>query len=129
MYEYRANIIRVLDGDTVWADVDLGCDTHLHLTLRLEGVDAPERGTPEGMAATEYVQNWLHDHAGANGLVVIETQKDRREKYGRYLAGIHGWNESLSTTDRPGSGLADRCLNEMLVENGHARRYDGGARG
>jgi micrococcal nuclease len=81
MYEYRCTVTRVVDGDTVHADVDLGCDVHLGLTLRLAGIDTPELPTVEGIAAKERLSELL-----AEGPVILKTIKDRREKYGRYLA-------------------------------------------
>lgn len=42
MYEYRAKATRVIDGDTFEADIDLGFHVHVHATLRLDGIDAPE---------------------------------------------------------------------------------------
>jgi endonuclease YncB( thermonuclease family) len=42
VYEYRATIIDVVDGDTVHAEVDLGCDTSIKLAIRLAAINAPE---------------------------------------------------------------------------------------
>lgn len=124
MYEYNAKVIRVVDGDTLWIDVDLGCDVHTKLTVRLYEVNAAEHNTPEGQAATEYVKNWIgnHNHPG-NGYVRISTFKDRKEKYGRYLADVWGWAEGASAEGDP-----NRCLNEMMLSAGHAVYYDGGKR-
>ena len=125
MYEYSGNVISVVDGDTLHVDMDLGIDCHTLLTVRLMGVNAPEHGTPEGEAATAYVENWVHNHGGPDGLVTVQTVKDRKEKYGRYLAYIYGWREG-ETEFVPGNG--GRCLNDMLIDEGHAVAYDGGKR-
>lgn len=127
MYEYRANIIAVVDGDTVHADIDLGIDCHTLVTLRFFGVNAPEHGSAEGDAATEYVRNWVHNHGGPEGLVHLTTVKDHKEKYGRYLATIIGWTEGIAEDERA-STAPDRVLNDMLVEAGHAVAYFGGKR-
>lgn len=108
MYEYRATLISVVDGDTIHADVDLGCDIHTRLTLRLAGINAPEKGTAEGKAAAA----WLSTHLPITGMI-IRTVKDRREKYGRYLA--HVFVNGVS-------------VNEEIVAAGHAVPYDGGPR-
>lgn len=125
MYEYSARVTNVVDGDTVDVDIDLGLDAHVHTRLRFMGVNAPEHSSPEGEAATAYVKNWVHNHGGPGGLVTVQTVKDRKEKYGRYLAFVFGWAED-ETEFIPGTG--SRCLNDMLVEEGHAVPYDGGAR-
>lgn len=107
---YRATIIRHVDADTTWADVDLGFDAHIRLSFRWEGIDAPERGTEAGTAATAFVNGLLPPGARCT----ITTTKDRREKYGRYLATF--WSEDGDN------------LNEWMVREGYAVAYDGGAR-
>lgn len=107
-YWYSAKVIRVVDGDTLQLAVDLGCETWRNLTVRLAGVDCPERGSEEGRAATEYTKGWVADHAGA---LLIKTLKDRKEKYGRYLV----WVFAASS-----SGRAFACLNGDLVATGNA---------
>jgi len=103
MYEYAATILRVVDGDTVHAEVDLGLDIRVRVTLRLAGINAPEIGTPEGIAA----KAWLVDQLGS-GSLVVRTVKDRREKFGRYLATL----------------LVDgRDLNQAMIDAGHAVAY------
>lgn len=81
LYEYRAQIIRIVDGDTVHAEVQLGCDVRINLILRLYGINAPEMKTPEGQPAKAH----LIELVGSAPLT-IRTVKDKREKYGRYLA-------------------------------------------
>ncbi|MFF5973678.1 thermonuclease family protein [Streptomyces sp. NPDC012769] len=115
IYEYRAKVIRVIDGDTLALAVDLGCDVTLNLTVRLYGVNCPEmKGDTrvQGGMARHYTSNWLQEHASATQFtqqVTLKTHKDKREKFGRYLADIY----------------ADgRHLNADLVEAGHAARYE-----
>lgn len=110
-YWYSAKVIRVVDGDTLQIAVDLGCETWRNLTVRLAGVDAPERGTLEGKAATQYTVAWVANHPGA---LLINTVRDRKEKYGRYLAWVFGPSSS---------GRAFACLNADLVTSGHAVEY------
>lgn len=107
MYEYRTRILRVVDGDTVHADVDLGFDSHQLLTLRLAGINTPELPTPEGQAAQDALEAMVAAQVG--GVVVIRTIKDRREKYGRYLATLYPLDGGVS-------------FNERLVMAGHAVR-------
>jgi len=104
MYEYKATLLRVIDGDTIHLDVDLGIDIHVHLTIRLAGIDAPEMGTPAGQAA----KDWLINRLGSK-TVYVDTVKDRKEKYGRYL----GW---ISTDADPRAPY----VNQEMVVAGHA---------
>lgn len=83
-YEYIASIHRVVDGDTVDMEVDLGFSTHIRERFRLTGIDAPETNTKEGFAATQALQAFLP----VGKVVKIVTTKDKREKFGRYLAVI-----------------------------------------
>lgn len=103
MYEYRATILRVVDGDTVHAEVDLGMDIRVRATLRLAGINAPEIGTPEGVAAKAFLTERI-----GTGPLVIRTTRDRREKFGRYLATLL---------------IGDLNLNEAMVAAGHAVPY------
>lgn len=106
MYEYRAEIVRVVDGDTVHARVDLGCDVRIDLTLRLARINAPELRTAEGVAAKQALERIV---AAAGGTLTLRTLRDRREKYGRYLAEL---------VDAAGNNV-----NEQLVAEGMAQWY------
>jgi len=105
---YRAVVRSVYDGDTIRVDIDLGLDTWVHnVPLRLYGIDTPEmRGEerPEGVKVRDYVRERIHN---ANK-VTVETIKDRKGKYGRWLAIV--W-------------LDDENLNQTLVRTGRARPY------
>lgn len=109
MYDYRATVQRVVDGDTLWLDVSLGCDTHLRLSVRLFGLNCPEVGTAQGKAASAYTQGWVDSHGP---LIGLRTVRDSREKYGRYLGVLY----DLADTDA-------RTLNDSLIDNGHAMYY------
>jgi len=108
---YRATILRHVDADTTHARVSLGFDVCVDVTLRWAMIDAPERYTDAGKAATAAVNGWLPVGATCE----IETIKGTKEKFGRYLASfyLHGDPESL---------------NDRLVRLGLAVPYDGGPR-
>lgn len=109
MYEYRAACVRVVDGDSIVLDVDLGFNAHLtKMAIRLIGINAPELRTPEGKAAKAFAANLCPPGT----LVTLESHKDRADKYGgRWLGEVV---------------LADlTVLNELLVAAGHAVRWDG----
>jgi micrococcal nuclease len=84
MYEYRALVERVVDGDTVDVRIDLGFDVWVRERLRVAAIDAPERFTPSGKGATAHAQALLP----VGEEVLVRTEKDRTEKFGRYLATI-----------------------------------------
>jgi micrococcal nuclease len=102
MYQYKCAILKVIDGDTVDVATDLGFDIRLNMRVRLAGIDAPEMNTAEGKAA----RLWLIDAMPVESEWTLETVKDRREKYGRYLG------EFRQTQGK--------TINQMIVEAGHA---------
>lgn len=104
-YTYRATIERVIDGDTIVALVDLGFATFSRQTFRLVGVNCPEMNTQAGKDAREFTDLWFL----SNKRCVIQTVKDKREKYGRYLARVF---------DDQG-----KCLNAELIANNLAVAY------
>ena len=108
---YRAIIIRHIDADTTYARVHLGMDVSVNVTFRWAGINAPELKTDEGKAAAAAVNAWLPAGARCD----VQTTKDRREKFGRYLG-------TFFTSGDPES------LNDRLVRLGLAVAYDGGKR-
>lgn len=118
LYKYNAQVLRVVDGDTLDLDVDLGFKVHVNIRVRLTNIDTPEiygvkhesEEYKKGIEASEYTQDWVNQH-GSTG-VVVETLKDRTGKYGRWLATIYSGDES-------------KCLNEDLVTSGHATVLQG----
>jgi endonuclease YncB( thermonuclease family) len=125
MPTYPAAIKRVIDGDTLDVDVtltasvkvDVGLETTLTATasedvwvrLRLNGLNAPEKNTPEGKAAIAFVNAWIAQHPGPYTLTTLAG--DRKEKYGRTLA-------TLTAAD-------GAVLNQDLLDSGNAQPYDG----
>lgn len=112
MYNYRATIIKVVDGDTIHLEIDLGFDIRQKTTVRLFGINTPElRGDNKegGAKAKERVKELLPEGT----IVRITTEKDRKEKYGRYLAIIY-LNTSASEYD---------TINNLLIGEGLAERY------
>ena len=112
-YVYRTRLVRVVDGDSCVLDIDLGCHVTITRPVRLLGVDTPEVvGTTRaaGVAAQVYATTWLTGRR-----LVVETQLDKNDKFGRLLATIYRSNDPIS-------------LNESLITDGHAVAYDGGQR-
>ena len=96
MYQYHAQLLRLIDADTYLVDIDLGFHVHTHHRIRIAGVDCPERGTLAGMKATQKAAAWWERHQRRATIAVI-----RYDRYGRTVAHIHGHD---------GQSLADALL-------------------
>jgi micrococcal nuclease len=124
-YVYRAVVTRVVDGDTVDANIDLGFRLFTKDRIRLTGIDTPESRTRNkkekalGLAAKARIKQLLTAAPLLKGkrgkkAVYLETSKDGKGKFGRILGTL--W---IGTTN----------INEQLVAEGHARKYFGGSKG
>jgi len=113
MYEYSATVERVVDGDTVDLDIDLGLDVHVHERCRLYGINAPEmkgESREAGMAAWKWLVGRIVEERDMPAhKLAIRTIKDKKGKYGRYLAVLYV------------DGVFN--VNEEMVEAGHAVEY------
>jgi len=87
MFEYKAHIVKVYDGDTVTANIDLGfCVILKKQRLRLIGINAPEiRGSqrPAGILVRDRLREMILDKD-----VIVQTYQDKKGKYGRWIADI-----------------------------------------
>ena len=86
MFEYQCKVVKVVDGDTVDVDIDLGFDVVLrNQRIRLYGIDTPESRTrdKEEKKYGLYAKQWLKQALGKNA--IIRTKKDGRGKFGRIL--------------------------------------------
>ena len=90
MYDYRCKIVRVIDGDSIIIDIDLGFSHWIHgESIRLYGVDTPECRTRDaeekaaGLLAKEFVEEALH----VGGTYRLQTKE--KGKFGRYLGTIY----------------------------------------
>jgi len=122
-YTYDAVVKSVHDGDTITVDMDLGLDMTLrNFKIRLFGINCPELVTPEGKKA----QAFLAQIIPVGTAIVVETVKDKQEKYGRYLGKLYKAVQGSPTLKLPvirQDGTVS--LNELLVENGFAKPYFG----
>ena len=112
MFEYKCKLVKVVDGDTVDVDIDLGFGVWLqNQRIRLYGIDTPESRTSDaeekkyGLAAKQRMQEWLD-----GGNLKIVTHKDAKGKYGRILGEIYSF---------------DTNVNDKMVEEYHAVGYHG----
>jgi micrococcal nuclease len=116
MYEYKAQVIAVYDGDTVTAVVDLGFSVTLKITVRLLGIDTPEVRTGNAKEAAKAARDWLAERVmGKEVIIRTQKQKGSKDKYGRYLALLIIPGELTS-------------INDQAIAAGHGVAYDGGAK-
>ena len=122
IYIYKAELIRVVDGDTVDLMIDLGFDTSRKERFRLYGIDAPEMNTAEGKEA----KAWLIGVLGPYGAIYVQTiqlsTKAKRDKYGRFLAVLYDELPTLVPIMR--EPIHPMSINAQMMVEGHAKeRY------
>jgi len=110
MYEYKVKeVLRVVDGDTLDLEINLGFSISITSRIRLAGINAPETRTLDsgekerGLLAKEWLKNELKDQE-----LTIITIKE--EKYGRMLGHLYTKNNPLT-------------INERMILEGYAQKY------
>jgi|TARA_B110000483_G_C18199822_1_gene544686 micrococcal nuclease len=117
MYQYFVkNVLKVVDGDTIDVEIDLGFDLTKKERVRLGGIDTPESRTRDleekklGLQAKDYLKSLIMN---ADKLIV-RTEKDG--KFGRMIGYLYMNPEATVS------------LNQMLIDEGFAWMYDGGTK-
>ena len=111
MYEYKCEVKRVVDGDTVDVIIDLGFSILYSTRVRLYGIDTPESRTRNkdekvrGFLSKDYLKEWL-DQGG----VIIRTYRDKKGKFGRVLGEMV---------------VGGRNINLLMVDENYAVKYKG----
>jgi len=122
MYTYKMSPLKVVDGDTIDAEIDLGFDIKVKKRIRFMGINAPESRTKDleekarGLAAKDRVKALL------DGCENIQLKSHGIGKFGRCLGEI-----MLDVIDGQ-EKLTLVSLNELLINEGHATEYHGGKR-
>mgnify|MGYP000473871148 CR=1 FL=1 len=121
MYEYKCKILRVVDGDTVDVDIDLGFGVWMHKErVRMMGIDTPESRTRDkvekafGLASKDRLKELLP--IGSIGVLKTEIDRsgeDKKGKFGRILGDFI---------------IEDKRATDILIEEGHAVAYFGGSK-
>jgi micrococcal nuclease len=118
-YIYRIRSVhKVVDGDTIDADIDLGFDISLTKRIRLAGIDTPESRTSDayekklGLQAKEWLKHKLEN---AKDIIIKTELPDSTEKYGRIIGHLFINGEEVS-------------VNNQMISEGHAWNYDGGTK-
>lgn len=112
MYEYVCKLSRVVDGDTVIIDVDLGFTVHVNVGFRLLGINAPEVvgvTHKDGLAAKQHLSTLL-----GQGTIVVKSLKPlKTDKYGRWLGTFY--------VTKPDGSVVN--VNDQMVVDGFAVVY------
>ena len=114
MYEYKATVVRIIDGDTIEALIDLGFHTLSIRKIRLFGIDAWESRTRDleekvkGLAAKERISELIFPLGGESS-GEIRLVSHGLDKYGRSLGTIF---------------VGDVDVNQTLLNEGHAVPYE-----
>ena len=118
MYEYKVNILKVVDGDTVDVDIDLGFGVWLrNERVRIVGIDCPESRTSDriekvfGEAAKQRLTSLLSSEATLISQI-SKMGENMKGKFGRILGDFKTINDQIIST--------------TLMEEGHAVAYNGG---
>jgi len=113
MHEYKAKVTKIVDGDTIKCDIDLGFDTILsNQTIRLFGIDTPESRTRD--KEEKYYGNiskqFLNDYCPKGSWIILKTHLDKKGKFGRIL----------------GELIVNKVnLNQQMIEENLAVEYNG----
>lgn len=112
MYEYDAEVTKVIDGDSVWLEVDCGFRMTYHYNFRLSRINTPElrASDPEVKVKAYEAKDRLAELIPVGSKVKIKTAKSG--KYGRWLAEIF-----------MDDGVSTRNVNDIMLEEGLAVEY------
>lgn len=111
MYKYHIKVVRVIDGDTIVADVDLGFDVWMkNQHIRLSDIDCAEVRTKDaaeksrGLLAKQFLHSYISKSTGT--LVLLSV--DKRDGFGRILGILYT--------------LSGICINDVMIVRGHAKK-------
>lgn len=111
-YLYKINVTRVIDGDTIDADIDLGFDISINKRIRLHGIDTPETRTRDkqekvrGLAAKKRLQQIVDEQSG-----ILYLKSMDKGKYGRCVGILFEQDFDFDS------------VNDKLLKEGHAVPY------
>ncbi len=117
MYDFKIkNVIKIVDGDTIDVDIDLGMNTiKANERIRLAGIDTPESRTTDkfekslGLESKEYLKSKLKE---AKSIIIKTELPDSTEKYGRMLGWIYLDGDTV-------------YINDHMINDGYAWKYMG----
>ena len=116
MYEYKCQVKRVVDGDTMDVILDLGFDIHHVVRVRLAGIDTPESRTRDldEKARGKLSKAFLKESIKGKKVVLKTRLGNSKGKFGRVIAEVWGEFEKGSL----------RNINELMIKEGYAVKYN-----
>lgn len=121
MFQYEAQIKRVVDGDTLIVDIDLGFHVRIEETVRLARINTPDVVGFNSKGIDDPAAKYIFSHCPPGSIVILGIT--RAEKYGRWLAEVWYKPGAFKREDILQSPLV---LNDELVREGLALPYGGG---
>jgi micrococcal nuclease len=119
VYEYRCKVTRVVDGDTVDVDIDLGFGVWMHKErIRLYGIDTPESRTRDleekkyGLLAKQQIESFMP----TGSMQTLVTVKDKAGKFGRILGKFLIYDKKTDS---------QMTINDWMIREHHAVKYYG----
>lgn len=116
MYVYPCKVLKVIDGDTIDIELDLGFNIKMKERVRLIGLDTPEvfgpNAEPAGKIASDFTEKWISDRQAVWDSFSYQSIKyNAKDKYGRSL-GVLMWT---------GAKMAE-SLNEAIIASGNLKK-------
>ena len=109
MFEYKAELLNVIDGDTVKLQIDLGFSVHVKQSCRLVRINAPEMSTMNGFTSRQFIVDTL------TPATAIKVSTSKPDKYGRWLVDL--FFQTIPT------GETWTSLSDLLLSTQHAVPY------
>jgi len=126
MYEYKCTVVKVVDGDTVDVDIDLGFGIVLtDERVRIMGIDTPESRTRDkvekvfGLAAKEKLKSLL----GKTAILKTQINKDGEDMKGKFGRILGDFYAKTGTAEE-----GKRLVTEIMIEEGYCVPYFGGSK-
>ncbi len=125
MYTYKCKCLRVVDGDTIDAEIDLGFKVYIRERIRFYGINTPESRTRDleekarGLAAKQFLKDIL---TKSKNKFILESMVDKKGKFGRILGTLY------VEYQKEGESIDKINVNQYLIYYGHAVAYFGGKR-
>lgn len=114
MYTYKAKLIRVIDGDTIDAEIDLGFEVFIKQRIRLYGINTPDSRSKHEEEKVMGLESKQHLTELLTSEFIVETILNKRGKFGRILGIIY--SVDVQTQQKTN-------INDKLVADGFAKPY------